>query len=186
MLQLSREEHCALAGLNIEAFQTLVRYRRVPVLPAEFTSGRGYWPIETMALAICNEIVEQHGVFREKAAGICSGAAADMLVGRWDELRETLAARQLAGKDELHFGRVQYPGTAPQGGGFKPVLGTMEQIAAQHTAKAITSMTISVTRVAALVSHRAAEHRIDSEIFWAKPFPAPAAKTRPPKKGTSK
>jgi hypothetical protein len=185
MMQISRKVHCALAGMDIEAFKTLQRYGRLPVLPAEFRPEKGFGPLETLVLATYNAMVEQfqeqhNRMFRAYAADICSAAA--ILSTRWNELRETLMQRRLAEKNELLFGRVTLPGTLRDGGGPRPVLGTFEEIAAEHPA-AITIIAISVSRVADLLRNRAAKHGIDIEQFWAEPFLPPASKTRPRKRG---
>jgi hypothetical protein len=146
------------------------------VLPAKFRAT--FSPLETLTLAIFNVMTAQHYIAREHAANICSGA--DILLTRWSELRETVAERRSAGKDEIMFGRVMYPGTLAQGGGPKPVVGTLEEIAAGHP-HAIAIIAYSVTRVANMVGNRAKDNRIDLDQFWAEPIPAPAVRTRPQK-----
>jgi hypothetical protein len=185
MLQISRELHCALADMEVGAFKTLQQYGRLPMLPAALRADKPFGPFETFVLATFNTMVEYHRVARERAADICS-AGAENLAARWPELAETVAERRFANKDELLFGRVDLAGTLKQGGGPKPVIGTFEEIAAQH-ATAISITAISITRVANLVRDRAAERGIDIKQFWAEPFPAvPAKKTRSQKKGPSR
>jgi hypothetical protein len=184
MFQISRERHCALAGMEVGAFKTLQQYGRLPVLPRQFTADKGFGPIETLALAISNEMVEQHHVAREHAAGVCSAAA--ILSTRWNEVRETVAQRRATGKDELLFGRVTVPGTREQGGGPRPVLGTLAEIADEHGDAAMTIIAVSVSRVAEGVRNLAEKHGIDMEQFWAQPLPDPASKARPRKKAPSR
>lgn len=178
MLKLSREAHTAIANMKVEAFKTLQEYRRLPRVPNELKADKAFSPFETFVLATFNAMVEQHHVARERAADICT-AGATLLAERWREIGETRAA----GKSELLFGRVTVPGTREQGGGPRPVFGTLEEIAAEHGDAAMTIITVSVSRVASQIRARAAEHEIDIEQFWAEPFPVRASKTKPRKKG---
>jgi hypothetical protein len=166
MLRLSREVHCALAGIKVEAFKTLQRYGWYPSLPSYLRPGKPFAPIETLTLALYNTICEQHRVHRAYGADICSGA--DILLTRWEEMRETVAERRYDGKDEIMFGRATYPGLLADGGGPKPVLGTLEEIAAEHQ-EAMAIITVSVTRVGNVVSNLAMRHGVDLDEFWAEP-----------------
>src|ERR1700732_2624544 len=87
MPQLSREDHCALAGIDIEAFKSLQRLGRLPAIPDQFRSEKGYTALETMALAAADTMVQIHLLAREHAAAICS--AAGILTTRWNEIRES-------------------------------------------------------------------------------------------------
>jgi hypothetical protein len=193
MLQLSRKLHCALAGLQVEGFKTLQEYRRLPRVPNELKADKPFGPFETFMLATYNALVEYNRVPRERAADICSAGAA-LFAARWADLRETAEERRLAKKSELLFGRVDLAGTPKQDGGTEPVLGTLQEIAKQISAiekiaperKAFAITAVSVTRVASQIHNRAAEHGIDIEQFWAAPFPTPASKARPAKKGAAR
>lgn len=165
-MQISREIHCALAGIDVEAFKTLQRYGRLPVLPAHLRPNKPFGPLDTLTLAIYNTIVEQHRVAREYAANICNEAG--VLLTRWSELCDSVEQRRLAGKEELFFGRITLPGTLAQRGGPKPAFGTLEEIAAQHMF-AITIIAVSATRIANLISNRAVRHGVDLGHFWATP-----------------
>src|SRR5579862_68396 len=83
MLEIPRKLHCALAGMNVEVFKELQKNERLPRLPAQFKAKKGFAPIETVALAIANTLVERHHIPRELAANICSGPAAAILGERW-------------------------------------------------------------------------------------------------------
>jgi hypothetical protein len=183
MLRLSREVHCDLAGIKVEAFKTLQRYGWLPTLPPYLRPAKPFAPIETLTLALYNAICEQHRVHRVYAANICSGA--DILLRRWEEMRETVAERRHDGKDDIMFGRAMYPGLLADGGGPRPVLGTLEEIAAEHK-EAWTIITVSVTRVGNAVSLRATRHGVDLDQFWAEPASSkrsPAGKPSRGKKG---
>jgi hypothetical protein len=200
MLQISRKLHCALAGIEVEAFKTLQQYGRLPVLPAAFRPDKPFGPLETLVLAVYNTMAEHHHVARAYAANICS-AGAEVLSERWDELRQTAAQRHDAKEDELLFGRVTFSAAVPLPDARKPVVGTLEEIAAEVAAErrrrqernqqypTTSTITVSITRVANQVSHRAAKHGIDIEQFWTEPFrgwrPQPR-KTRPRKKGAAR
>src|SRR5260370_6612101 len=102
MIILSREQHCALAGLDVEAFKTLQRYSRVPDLGARFGQPNGYHPFETFALMIAIEFRRQFFMSYEQAAGIA--AKADVMLPHWRDIVELLAA----GQSEIIFGRVSF------------------------------------------------------------------------------
>jgi hypothetical protein len=181
MIRLSREAHCALGGIKVEAFKTLQRYGWLPVLPAYLRSEKPFTPIETLVLAIYNAMYEQHRIARVYAANICSRA--DILVTRWSELRQTAAERREAKKPEILFGRVMRAQKQDQGEKFpvvEPILGTLEEIANQHPT-ALTIIAVSVTRVAGTIRSRALNHKIDLTDFWVEPVPASPVPSR--KKG---
>jgi hypothetical protein len=156
--------HCALAGIDVEAFKTLRRYRRLPVLSDRLRGKNGFTPTETLALAVFQVMTTQFHLAREQAAGICSQAT--ILAQRWAAIRDTsakLRTGELPPGSDIMFGRVVLPG-----GSFKPVCGTSEAIALDNPA-AIGIITFSVSRVAATIRSRALSLKIDLDEFWACP-----------------
>jgi hypothetical protein len=194
VFHISRELHCALAGMEVGAFKTLQQYGRLPVLPAAFKPERPFGPLETLVLAIYDVMAEQHRISRAYAASICSGEGMGILAEHWNEFRETgppFAAhcareeRRQAKKDDILFGRVTFPDLPSRGGGPRHVLGTLKDIVAEldilkkkiaadfnieHTTP-MSIIAISLTRVAYLVSNRAMKHEINLDHFWAEPYP---------------
>jgi hypothetical protein len=183
MLRLSREVHCDLAGIKVEAFKTLQRYGWLPTLPPYLRPAKPFAPIETLTLALYNAFSEQHRVHRLYAANICSSA--DILLTRWEEIRKTTANWQRELETEILFGRATYPGLPTDRGGAKPVLGTLEEIATEHPG-AMAIITVSVTRVSESVTSRAERRDIDFNQFWTEPASSkrsPAGKPSRGKKG---
>jgi hypothetical protein len=194
VFHISRELHCALAGIEVGAFKTLQQYGRLPVLPVAFKPEKPFGPLETLVLAIYEAMVEEHRISRAYAASICSGEGIGILAAHWNEFRETgpyFAAarareeRRQAKKDDILFGRVKFPDLPSRGGGPRHVLGTLkdivaelgilkEKIAADFNIEHTTPMSIiaiSLTRVAYVITERAMRHEINLDHFWAEPYP---------------
>jgi hypothetical protein len=177
MITLSREQHCALADLDVEAFKTLQRYSRIPDLGARFGQPNGYHPFETFALLIAMEFRRQFFMSHEQAASIA--AKADVMLPCWHDIGAPLETS----KPEIFFGRVSFPGVVPP----LTVCGTFLQIASDHPT-AITFVGLSVSRIAAQMRSKAASRSIDLAEFLDSPSeaPSPTAASKKPVKSHSK
>jgi hypothetical protein len=161
---LSRENHCLLSDLHVEAFKTLQRYGRLPALPAQFQGKKGFSPIETLALATANAMVTACHISWEQAAAICSEVR--VIADHWHDIGKISAmlGRQDGG---ILFGRAMLPGVSPP----VTVYGTLAEIAEDNPA-AICIDAISISRVAATIRNRARDNSIDISDFWAGPVEA--------------
>jgi hypothetical protein len=160
---LSRETHCLLSDLHVEAFKTLQRYGRLPTLPEQFQGKKGFFPIETLALATANAMVTACSISWERATAICSEVR--VIADHWHDIGKISA--MLGRQDSILFGRATLPGMSPP----VAVYGTLAEIAEDNPA-AICIDAISISRVAAAIRNRARDHHIDISDFWASPVEA--------------
>jgi hypothetical protein len=164
MRYLSRDEHCALAGIEIEAFKSLQRRQLLPGVPEAHKAYQGYTPLETLGLIIAEEFVTRHAMARERAANMVSGSYA--IWPHWP--RVALTSKQLCDgatpKAQIVFGWMDLPKGASEEP--EPVCGTFAEIAKAYPSP-IGFIGISVSRAAAVLRMRANRQHIDLEDLWA-------------------
>jgi len=167
-----RAEHCALCGLEVEAYNALYRRGQVPLvpnlnLPESVRNERGYSPTSALALIIANEFVDRFDLSRDRAAELAVHSLA-LFGPRWGDVAKTSAA-VAAGESpmaDILLGVVDWTGAASKKRNRPNVaLGTLPEIADQNPS-AQNIIAVSATRCAALLRQRAARAKIDLGDLW--------------------
>lgn len=72
MIVLTREQHCLLAGIEIDLFKNLRQRRLLPTIDysTAYDGKRGYTPSSTLMLLIALELFDECGLNREAAAKV--------------------------------------------------------------------------------------------------------------------
>jgi hypothetical protein len=175
VIVLTREQHCGLAGLDVEAFKTLHRYGRVPQI-RRFAQPGGYHPLETLALAVALQFQQQFFISHQQAASIASRL--EVILPHWKNIVEWPTI-----ETEILFGRAYFAfPTSPT-----DVCGSLARIAADHPSS-IGLICLSISRSAAVMKIKAERLGVDLSEFWATPDASLAVKksTRPQKRKPSK
>jgi hypothetical protein len=172
---LSREQHCALADLSVRAYMSRRRRFQLPEIPSHLKAppGKGFTPLETLALATANQLVEQFAMAPERAAGICSRMD-EAVLQKWDAIAET--SKHPGTERDILFGRALVRDVSGQPG-HVPVCGTLVEISRAYPAP-LWLITISLSQIGGWLRARAYTRKlgIDMDEFWRQP----AAVDRPP------
>jgi hypothetical protein len=165
---LSREEHCALAGLTVQAYMSRRRRLQLPEIPPHLRAppGKGFTPLETLALATANQLVEQFKMAPELAAGICSRMD-EVVLKHWGAIAQT--SKHPSDERDILFGRalIRDRSGHPR---HVPVCGTLAEISRNHPSPRWL-ITISISLIGSWMRVRTMTQGwgIDMEKFWAEP-----------------
>jgi hypothetical protein len=172
---LSREQHCALAGLSVRAYMSRRRRFQLPDIPAHLKApaGKGFYPLETLALAAANAFVEQFAMAPERAAGICSRMD-EVALQQWNAIART--SNHPSDERNVLFGRALILDRSLQPR-HVPVCGTLAEISRNYPSPRWL-VTISLSVIGSLLRARAtrgAAQKLDinMEEFWAQPVERP-------------
>ena len=159
---LTRDQFAQLSGTDLEALKTLRRRDQVPAVPVP-AMGDAYTPFSAFLMGIANEFANEQGIARSVAAEHASrGFVIDQ---RWADVaassEDLRCGRKVA--SEIFFAVIELPGAK------KPrvvaVCGTLAEIVTAHP-NPLRMALANVTRAAAKMRKRAAQHNIDVGKFW--------------------
>jgi hypothetical protein len=148
---------------------------QLPDVPAHLKAppGKGFTPLETLALATANQLIEQFAMAPERAAGICSRMD-EAVLQQWDAIAET--SKHPGTERDILFGRalIRDRSGYPR---HVPVCGTLAEISRAYPAP-LWLITISLSQIGGWLRARAYVRKlgIDMDEFWSQP----AAFERPP------
>ncbi|WP_456730338.1 hypothetical protein [Bradyrhizobium sp. USDA 3364] len=158
MMSLTREQHCALAKVDVQAFKTLQRYNRVPVLPEHLRAPKGFSPFETLALMTAVSFREHFFLSHAQAAHL--GSQLEAIFPYWPEIVDAGNSRPMK---EILFGKLYFAfGTTPP---MITVCGPLSELGTNYPAP-MGIIGLSISRVVAVMRVRADELGIDLSEFW--------------------
>ena len=178
MITLTRDQHCALAKIDVQAFKTLQRNERIPVLPKHLRAPSGFSAFETLALLTAVSFRGHFFMLHEQAAFIASEI--EVILPRWSEI---IDAGNSSPMTEILFGQVTFPFGEDRP---KTVCGTLAELSAGYPEAPMSFIAFSMSRIVAVMRVRAERLGIDLDEFWYPPTPASTPKQTPAKKSAPK
>jgi hypothetical protein len=162
---LTREQHCNLAGIDIEAFKSLQRRGLLPT--ADGTEEElgwkklGYTPFEAMLLLIANSLADEQSLSRLRAAKIAA-LGYGPINWNWVSVRQTSAelVRGATPAAEFLYGEIGL-----SDGTSEIMCSTFARIARKFRSARFVTL-VNVSRIAATMRIRASDLKIDLEEFW--------------------
>ncbi|MCC8937441.1 hypothetical protein H8A99_13400 [Bradyrhizobium sp. Arg68] len=171
MISLTREQHCALAKVDVQAFKTLQRYHRVPVLPEHLRAPKGFSPFETLALMTAVSFRERFFLSHAQAAHL--GSQLEVIFPHWSAIVDAGNSRPM---NEILFGKLYFAidVTPP----MITVCGPPSEFGIESPAP-MGIIALSISRIVTVMRVRADDLGIDLSEFWYPPAKLPTPQLDP-------